>query len=397
MNALTGMEGVSRNTSDAHANSDLSAMVGRRFGDDGEEIVYYSDADGAIVVPAAPNQGDARLELHAVLDDGSLLAQYRARNPDTDEFQYYTYRWSPAGGWTDLTEVFAAARIGRASPGAAVGEPVRSSFDDPRDRLYRWTPAGGREEILLPDGLEAPSIPFAINEAGTVFFVRLQGKLYRWKADSGFMQVRNDTVFEGWSLGATTTNGALAALEKNFWDAARGEVVLKDELLAQGADPAVFASGDIDAITDVEVVNGETLFFGRFRTFDFQTTHFLAALPYEPAEAETAWYSDASEIADGWRRFDWFKGFKPQPESDWIFHGRHGWLFVKAEDTSRMFLWDGALGRWMFTSASVYPWMYAYGSNEGWVFFFEGGSPGSRFFKRGDTGQVLSEQDLRVD
>jgi len=111
----------------------------------------------------------------------------------------------------------------------------------------------------------------------------------------------------------------------------------------------------------------------------------------------TIWYDGASEIQPaGWRRFDWFKGLKPHPESNWIFHGRHGWLFVDADDTDRMFLWDGALGRWMFTNATVYPWMYAYGPDRGWVFFFEGGSSGKCFFQRGDTGQTVSEQQLRV-
>jgi hypothetical protein len=36
--------------------------------------------------------------------------------------------------------------------------------------------------------------------------------------------------------------------------------------------------------------------------------------------------------------------------------------------------------------------MYAYGGADGgWVFFFQGGRPGSRYFKRGDNGQVVSE------
>lgn len=109
------------------------------------------------------------------------------------------------------------------------------------------------------------------------------------------------------------------------------------------------------------------------------------------------WFSNASEIQPtGWLRFDWFKGFMPQLGSNWIFHGRHGWLFVLAEDTSNMFLWDPAVGRWFFTNETVYPWMYAYGPNEGWVFFFEGGRPGARFFKRGDTGQIRSEQQLNT-
>ena len=110
------------------------------------------------------------------------------------------------------------------------------------------------------------------------------------------------------------------------------------------------------------------------------------------------WYADAKEIQpEGWLRYDWFKGFKPDAGSNWIFHGRHGWFFVIADDTSSMFLWDEALGRWMFTNATVYPWMYAYGPDEGWVFFFEGGSPGKRFFQRGDTGAVVSEQELRAN
>lgn len=108
---------------------------------------------------------------------------------------------------------------------------------------------------------------------------------------------------------------------------------------------------------------------------------------------EMPWYAGADELEDGWRYFDWFKAFKPEGEN-WIFHGRHGWLYVKAEATDRMFLWDGALGRWLFTNEDVYPWMYVYGPDEGWVFFFEGGRSGSRFFQRGDTGQIISEADL---
>ncbi|NBB79745.1 MAG: hypothetical protein GVY36_09910 [Verrucomicrobia bacterium] len=108
-------------------------------------------------------------------------------------------------------------------------------------------------------------------------------------------------------------------------------------------------------------------------------------------DAASVWYDHASSIEpDGWRYFDWFKGFKPKDGTNWIYHGRHGWLFVLADDTSGMFLWDVALGHWLFTNETVYPWMYAYGPDEGWIFFFEGGRPGSRFFQRGDTGAVLS-------
>lgn len=112
------------------------------------------------------------------------------------------------------------------------------------------------------------------------------------------------------------------------------------------------------------------------------------------SDIETTWYDSASNIQpEGWRYFSWFKGFKPEGPN-WIYHGRHGWLYVIADNTSGMFLWDVALGRWMFTNATAYPWMYAYGAGGGWVFFFEGGSPGSRYFARGDNAQIVSEQEL---
>ena len=114
---------------------------------------------------------------------------------------------------------------------------------------------------------------------------------------------------------------------------------------------------------------------------------------YTPSE--TTWYAGASYVSDGWRYFGWFKGFKPAG-ANWIYHGRHGWLYTLGADTSSLFLWDVALGRWMFTNETAYPWIYAYGPDGGWVFFFEGGRPGSRYFKRGDNGQTLSEQQLRM-
>jgi len=100
----------------------------------------------------------------------------------------------------------------------------------------------------------------------------------------------------------------------------------------------------------------------------------------------TNWYSGASFLQDGWRYFEWFKGFKPEGPN-WIYHGRHGWLYTLGQDPSGIFLWDGALGRWMYTNETAYPWMYAYGADGGWVFFFEGG----------DNGQVLSEQNLSLN
>ena len=365
LSVLPGTGGVSRNTRDAHANSDLSAMVGRRFGNDGEEIVYYSDTTGAVVLPAAPGQGDARIELHAVLEDGSVLLQYRARNPETDEFQNYTYQWSPGGNWTDLTDVFRAAKISEASPGGALGEPVRESFNTPRDRLFRWTPGGGYEELSLPVGMLVSGNPFGLNKAGTVFFIRMQAEgsfenpLYRWKDDAGFTEVANPGAFDGFDGGATTANGALSAVETTFWAAGRGTRILKDDLLANGADPTAFTTGRIDRIADVAVVDGKTLFFGRMRTFDFRHTHFIAALPFVPTEGRR-WGSftvDSSGFAD---TGDWFGFVWLGDDSGLVWsYAINEWIFLPGDNISDLGAWaflnrpappapaDGANGRWL--------------------------------------------------
>jgi Tol biopolymer transport system component len=370
---VPGTEGVNRSTMTSHTNSDLTAMIGRRFASGGQEDVYYSEATGAVVMPPAPNQGDASLDLHAVLDDGRVLVQYRARNPETDEFQAYTFLWSPDGNWTDLTDLYSGAAIGVASPGGAVGEPVRGSWEDPRDRLFRWTPEGGYEELSLPGGREVGGIPFGLNEAGTVFFVRLsdtetfQSSLFRWKEDSGFTEVNNSEVFDGFSYAATTGNGALAALEKTFWKASGGSRVLKDELLALGADPAVFAGGDIDRIADVEVVGEDTLVFGSFRTFDFQNSHFVAALPYVPSDGRQ--WGPYPMDAEGYvNTGDWFGYLWVDGDSGLVWsYDINEWLFLPAGNITPQ-------GAWAFISRPPPP-APATGANGSWLEFpLDGGN-----------------------
>lgn len=108
------------------------------------------------------------------------------------------------------------------------------------------------------------------------------------------------------------------------------------------------------------------------------------------------WYPGANVLPDDWRYYDWFKGFFPSDDA-WIFHGRHGWQYAIAVDTSGMFLWDVGVQRWFWTNESVYPWMYVYGTDEGWLYFFEGGRPGSRWFRRGDDSSLVSEDQLSSD
>ena len=172
----------------------------------------------------------------------------------------------------------------------------------------------------------------------------------------------------------TDSDGLLDSYEQTIIDADLGDAIDSLDDVLPGDD------FDGDGRTNLEEQNDGTdpIDAGSYRT-----------------PPETTWYAGASYVSDGWRYFGWFKGFKPAG-ANWIYHGRHGWLYTLGADTSSLFLWDVALGRWMFTNETAYPWIYAYGPDGGWVFFFEGGRPGSRYFKRGDNGQTLSEQQLRM-
>lgn len=217
-------------------------------------------------------------------------------------------------------------------------------------------------------------------------------RAYTWDPDTGIFhdltanqafRLVFETAASGWFERLSTTS------DPYFWPE-EGRFILYDgdrDLDQDGqSDSAQLSAGFLPLYPSMP---GDSVFE------DFADDWDGDGVPDGHSPEPTVWYSAASHLANGWRYFPWFKGFKPLPESNWIYHGRHGWLLVKGNTADAgLFLWDGALGRWMWTSATVYPWMYAYGPNEGWVWFFEGGRPGSRYFKRGGSGEVISENEL---
>ena len=167
-------------------------------------------------------------------------------------------------------------------------------------------------------------------------------------------------------------------------DSVSYDSTLSDQGMALTRDPDI--TGDFGALHFS--VSGATAFYSPGTGFN--------GTPFSGNGDEIIvepWYAEASQLDEGWRSFDWFKSFKPEGDN-WIYHALHGWLYVLAEDTSSMFLWDVALGRWMFSSEFIYPYMYATGPDASWVYFFEDSSPGSRLFWVANTDEIVSEQDL---
>lgn len=66
----------------------------------------------------------------------------------------------------------------------------------------------------------------------------------------------------------------------------------------------------------------------------------------------------------------WFGTFTPYPQSDWLWHQQHGWLYY-AELESGTYLYDPILEAWLFTTPSLYPYIYAFTGDSNWLYFLD--------------------------
>ena len=374
----------------------------------GETVELASDAlfDLPPTVVAETNMGDIPMELTP------------GRAPGTVE---NFLRYVETGRYAD-SFIHRSAVLGDGSPFVIQGGGF--FFEDPDD---------AQSVAAIPTFDPIPNEPNVSNTRGTVAMAKLGGDpdsaTSQWFVNLGdngdILDEQNGgfTVFGRVVGDGMTTVDAIAALERANVNPPEGgpfgEVPLQGEelepanfvLIDQVArvfpelGPVSFPEGG-DGYFDIEYSDGVLAVSvssdtppGDYRlriegnTLSGLSDTVERTLAVE--EGADPWFADAGELDDGWRFFEWFKGFKPA-EGGWIYHGRHGWLFVNADSPAGLFLWDVALNRWLWTSDSVYPWMYAFGADEGWFFFFEGGSPGARFFQAAESGEVIPGTDLRL-
>ncbi len=72
----------------------------------------------------------------------------------------------------------------------------------------------------------------------------------------------------------------------------------------------------------------------------------------------------------GLKRIDWF-GWIYDEGDPWIWHLDHGWLYTNGPNQESIFLYDRALGSWLWTNRTVYPWVYYFepGATARWIWF----------------------------
>ena len=85
-------------------------------------------------------------------------------------------------------------------------------------------------------------------------------------------------------------------------------------------------------------------------------------------EARDLW-AEARAVGYGWLELPWF-GYFQAFDSDWIYHGKLGWLFAQEEANGEGFwLWFQHMG-WLWTSEESFPYLYR-DSTQSWLYFLD--------------------------
>lgn len=96
-----------------------------------------------------------------------------------------------------------------------------------------------------------------------------------------------------------------------------------------------------------------------------------------PGLADSLWL-EAIALESTWRLSDWF-GLFFETDGSWIYHARHGWLYLGGLTEGFLYFYDPALQTWFWTNDAVYPYLYRYDQAR-WTFFDEASEKPRYFF-----------------
>jgi hypothetical protein len=77
------------------------------------------------------------------------------------------------------------------------------------------------------------------------------------------------------------------------------------------------------------------------------------------------WWAQMPEVGGGWRNSEWFGTFRMQPNVNWIYHAKLGWLFPVPDDEQGLWLWTQDRG-WLWTQPGVFPYLWRH-DIAGWL------------------------------
>ncbi len=95
-----------------------------------------------------------------------------------------------------------------------------------------------------------------------------------------------------------------------------------------------------------------------------------------------AWDAGFLNLGGGWRRLSWFGDYVPMDGAGWIWHHKHGFLYVPASSTPQnAWMYAQDMG-WLYTGNAFYPFLYR-ASPSAWLWY--NGAANPRWFLNMDT------------
>ena len=95
-------------------------------------------------------------------------------------------------------------------------------------------------------------------------------------------------------------------------------------------------------------------------------------------EYQAAWDAGYTDIGGGWRRLAWFGDYSVMGGDGWIWHNKHGFIYVPASSIpSDIWLYTQDMG-WLWTSSTTYSFLYR-AAPASWLWY--NGSTNPRWFR----------------
>jgi hypothetical protein len=78
-------------------------------------------------------------------------------------------------------------------------------------------------------------------------------------------------------------------------------------------------------------------------------------------------FQESENIQDQWWSNPWLGNYWKQINSNWIFHEKLGWSYLKLENDTSLWLWVEKLEDWFWTTSEIYPYLSSVDTGWYWV------------------------------
>ena len=358
---ISSLHGTPQPSAGTHAlpyGINVTASVDRIIADTAETRYVCSGWTGSGSLPAA---GDTNRVSFTITNNSTLAWQWRAEHQVT--------LTAVGGGSVSGEGWFEAGATATISASAGAGH-----------RFLSWSdgnPEASRS-VSVPVGGLSLSAEFEELPTGTLRFAKAA---YSVEENAANTVIRLTVQRVGGANGPASVTCAIAGLTatesedyffvNNTLSWADGDAASKT-LTIMIIDDAVYESDETFIVTLTDATGA---------TIGSPATSAVTILDNDkPLD----WENGCSELGGGWRRLAWFGDYVRVGLDGWVWHNKHGFIFIPPTATpTSIWMYTQDMG-WLWTSQTTYPFLFR-PSDGAWLWYSDSVTP--RWFLNMQTGQ----------